>query len=276
MPAIAAPAPCCSTASRSAPAWCRSAQVEGRAVDDRRRPRRQRQAERAAACLPSPWRGAMRHLHAGHADRRRPACCARNRKPSEEEVEDALGGVLCRCTGYRKIIDAVCDVDRSRGAADRRAAVAAVGARLAAARRRRPSSTGSEIFGADAFPADALWLRVVRSPHAMRAFALGDLDGLCAAPSRRRARCSPRRRCPGATASASSRPSPTSRCWPRAMCAFAARRCWRWSATRGDRRAARPRDFPSPGPLSRRSAMRRGGADAGAPRAACRRARTIC
>ena len=27
--------------------------------------------------------------------------------PSEAEVQDALGGVLCRCTGYRKIVEAV-------------------------------------------------------------------------------------------------------------------------------------------------------------------------
>ena len=31
--------------------------------------------------------------------------------PSEAEVMDALGGVLCRCTGYRKIIDAVTSTD---------------------------------------------------------------------------------------------------------------------------------------------------------------------
>ncbi len=31
-------------------------------------------------------------------------------KPNAREVEDALGGVLCRCTGYKKIVAAVMDV----------------------------------------------------------------------------------------------------------------------------------------------------------------------
>jgi aerobic-type carbon monoxide dehydrogenase small subunit (CoxS/CutS family) len=35
--------------------------------------------------------------------------------PSRAEVEDALGGVLCRCTGYGKIVDAIAAVAAARG-----------------------------------------------------------------------------------------------------------------------------------------------------------------
>jgi len=30
-----------------------------------------------------------------------------NPKPSEAEIRDAIGGNLCRCTGYQQIVDAV-------------------------------------------------------------------------------------------------------------------------------------------------------------------------
>jgi aldehyde oxidoreductase len=98
-----------------------------------------------------------------------------NPHPDEAAVLDALGGVLCRCTGYRKIIDAVLDLtdahplDPSNGAA--------VGARLAKV-DGVAKLTGTERFGADGAPADTLWLRAVRSPHARARFTLGSFDAL--------------------------------------------------------------------------------------------------
>ena len=35
-------------------------------------------------------------------------------QPTEAQVVDAIGGVLCRCTGYRKIVEAVLAVGGSR------------------------------------------------------------------------------------------------------------------------------------------------------------------
>jgi aldehyde oxidoreductase len=99
---------------------------------------------------------------------------ARNRRPDAAAVQDALGGVLCRCTGYRKIVEAVIDF---AGAALPPPAGAAVGARVAKV-DGAAKLTGAERFGADDAPADALWLRAVRSPHARARFTLGALDAL--------------------------------------------------------------------------------------------------
>jgi CO/xanthine dehydrogenase Mo-binding subunit/aerobic-type carbon monoxide dehydrogenase small subunit (CoxS/CutS family) len=100
----------------------------------------------------------------------------RSPNPSEQEAMDALGGVLCRCTGYRKIVEAVFDV-AGTGLGPQPAAGEAVGASMPKVDGLR-KLTGKEIFGADAAPEDALWLRAVRSPHARARFALGDLAAL--------------------------------------------------------------------------------------------------
>ncbi|WP_442579851.1 molybdopterin-dependent oxidoreductase [Mesorhizobium sp. ASY16-5R] len=190
------------------------------------------------------------------------ALLERNPSPGEDEVRDALGGILCRCTGYRKIVAAVMavgrtgsvpplilcesrreappsvlpDISPSRGEIGSfgdatSPAGLAVGESQAAgsisplegemsgrteggASRPPPSPTrnhgrsnggigtstktiatghavgsspirldgipkvtGAEAYGADGFPADALWVAVVRSPHYHARFTLGDIDG---------------------------------------------------------------------------------------------------
>ena len=103
---------------------------------------------------------------------------ARVLQPSAAQVKDALAGVLCRCTGYLKIVEAVLDI-AGVGTGEAPPAGAAVGARLAKL-DGLAKLNGAEAFGADAIPEDALWLRVVRSPHAFARFTLGDLDAFVA------------------------------------------------------------------------------------------------
>lgn len=93
-----------------------------------------------------------------------------NSTPSREDIEVALGGVLCRCTGYAKIVDAVA------GLAPR--AALANGHAVGVSLRRldgQPKVDGSERFGADVGPRDALLVRAVRSPHFHAGFAFGDI-----------------------------------------------------------------------------------------------------
>ena len=106
----------------------------------------------------------------------------RNARPSEAEVEAALAGVLCRCTGYRKIVEAVLAV-AGGDVVDLPTPEAggAVGSR--AARFDAPAKvSGAERFGADAWPgagsAEVLTMRVIRSPHAHALFEVGDLREL--------------------------------------------------------------------------------------------------
>ncbi len=101
---------------------------------------------------------------------------ARVAAPGRDEIENALGGVLCRCTGYLKIIEAIEAVARGWNgpAVPSPETGCAVGSGMARA-DGLAKVMGTDKFGADEAPADALWLRAIRSPHAKARFTIGDL-----------------------------------------------------------------------------------------------------
>ncbi len=85
-----------------------------------------------------------------------------NAAPNWEQVKDALGGVLCRCTGYQKIIDAVMlaatneplTLKSADGIGTSTHKVDGV-----------PKLEGTAQYGADNIPDDALYVKVLRSPY---------------------------------------------------------------------------------------------------------------
>jgi len=96
--------------------------------------------------------------------------------PTRQQVLDALGGVLCRCTGYQNIVEAVLDAGNDP-VPEEPLVGPAVGARLPRTDVIEKLN-GMAKFGADDIPNDALWLRAVRSPHTAARFTIGDLAPL--------------------------------------------------------------------------------------------------
>ena len=104
---------------------------------------------------------------------------ARVPKPEEAHVKTALSGVLCRCTGYRKIIVAVMDAHREP-TLDVPGLGPTVGQSLP--RQDGAAKVAGDSFGADYVPEGALRVVAVRSPYAHASFAFGDLHGFAARP----------------------------------------------------------------------------------------------
>jgi CO/xanthine dehydrogenase Mo-binding subunit/aerobic-type carbon monoxide dehydrogenase small subunit (CoxS/CutS family) len=107
------------------------------------------------------------------------ALLEKNSSPNEAEVMDSIGGVLCRCTGYRKIIRAVMEAGQVATEVSPEAGQA-VGARLVRLDGSKKVN-GTEIFGADEIPTGALGVRVIRCPHHRARFQFGDLEKFAAA-----------------------------------------------------------------------------------------------
>jgi len=103
------------------------------------------------------------------------ALLEQNQTPSESQVMDAIGGVLCRCTGYRKIVTAILSGQSDALAEIHPEAGNAVGQRVVRLDGKRKVD-GSEIFGADEVPMGALAVRAIRSPYHRAQFHFGDLD----------------------------------------------------------------------------------------------------
>jgi len=98
-----------------------------------------------------------------------------NTAPDDSEVKDAIGGVLCRCTGYGKIIDAIHQAGTARprnrpgGSGDVGTSIRKLDGYAKVA--------GQEQFADDVAPPGTLVLRVIRSPFARAGFSFGDIDG---------------------------------------------------------------------------------------------------
>ena len=91
-------------------------------------------------------------------------------EPSEKQVKDALGGVLCRCTGYRKIIDAVMNLPSASTGS-----IGKVGDPIEHV-DGMDKILAKVKYGDDVAPEGCLEVFIIRSPFPRASFKLGDLS----------------------------------------------------------------------------------------------------
>ena len=102
------------------------------------------------------------------------ALLSKNSSPTRSEVTEALGGVLCRCTGYQTIVDAICDLGFE--AVDEAAPIGkAVGYPVSRV-DGRAKVDGTEAFGADVVPDDCLYVLAVRASYDAARFEFGHIN----------------------------------------------------------------------------------------------------
>ncbi|MYG09770.1 MAG: molybdopterin-dependent oxidoreductase [Rhodobacteraceae bacterium] len=99
------------------------------------------------------------------------------KEPTEKMVRDYLGGVLCRCTGYQKIIDGVLGVNGTDP--ETRTQLSGFPTIGESVRHLdgKDKVTGLMKYGDDVAPPYTLMVKVIRSPYNRAAFHFGDLDG---------------------------------------------------------------------------------------------------
>ena len=214
---------------RSAPAWSPMGQVEGRAIE----------TVEGLATAPAASRR-CKHAFLAHGAAQCGICTpgmlmAAERTPAPRRRRPAAPRSRMRSAACSAAAPATARSSRrcSMSAAAPAPVAPAAGAAVGAAHRsgstacpRSPAATSSAPMPC---PADALWL--ARRPLAACAGALRARrpGAVCAQP--RLAAVLTAADVPLQRLRHLSGASRTSRCWPTATCAFAARRCWRWSAS---------------------------------------------
>ena len=96
--------------------------------------------------------------------------------PKPKDIEDVLGGVLCRCTGYKKILESVTAVTGGRYKRIKKSncSTTVVGSRINRLDGVQ-KVTGKEVFGADDFPEETLIIHVLRSPFESAKFTINNI-----------------------------------------------------------------------------------------------------